>query len=712
MCLSDCFFGRKSCGAVILYQKSMTRLFILIILSAGISFGTKASEPADSLVQELKEVVVTAGNPATKLDGSKLVTTIAGTPLRDAGSALDVLAHLPMLKVDGVSVSVTGRGTPEIYIDGRPLRSDDELTFLQSDNMRKVELLLAPGAEYGSNTAAVLKIYTRRNIVDGLSFTAQANARKGRRWSAVGMLDVNYRAGKWDFFASAVSNRDDKVIKGSTVNILDYEGRTTVVGSRQNNSYRSFVLPLKAGFNYSAGEQSFGAYYRYNPERGRFFNSGTEWLDSTPEIPRDISRHTRCRSHLGSVYYDNTFGNGLQLHFDGDFKTSVADNSVSTVYRQGAYENVDSHDIRKSYFGAGKLYISCPLWGGDLTAGTQESFTHTSLDYKMMNEAVEEYLPSSLSDSRQISAAVFAAWSRKFGKLNLSAGLRYEYVDYRFKKDGITDSDISRQSSLLTPDISVGFDFGKNRSLTLSYKASTVKPPYSQLTGSLSYVGQHEIEGGNPSLRDERMHDIQLFGMWGDFFIQADVTRSIDTYAFVKKLYPAAGLQLIMQPVNIDVSALDMYMVWQRTFGVWTPDITLGLHKQWLKLGADKFGRPIFSLSFDNVVSLPSDWLLTAAVDMSSAGYVHTNRFGAIPFTMNMSVSKSFFHNALQLRLSATDIFNTANNDWKMYTFGVSVNKRQSYDRRSVTLSVTYRFRPQKSKYKGRTASEEEMRRL
>ncbi|MBO5268997.1 MAG: hypothetical protein J6B13_09605, partial [Muribaculaceae bacterium] len=63
-------------------------------------------------------------------------------------------------------------------------------------------------------------------------------------------------------------------------------------------------------------------------------------------------------------------------------------------------------------------------------------------------------------------------------------------------------------------------------------------------------------------------------------------------------------------------------------------------------------------------------------------------------------------------KLSATDIFNTANNDWTMNTYGVLVDKRQSYDRRGVTLNIIYNFQPCKSKYKGSSAAEDEMKRL
>ena len=109
--------------------------------------------------------------------------------------------------------------------------------------------------------------------------------------------------------------------------------------------------------------------------------------------------------------------------------------------------------------------------------------------------------------------------------------------------------------------------------------------------------------------------------------------------------------------------------------------------------------------------SLPHGWTITANISGSSSGDMHTNRFGGTIFTMDASVGKTLFDKALTIKLSATDIFNTANNDWTMNTFGISVDKRQTYDRRGVSLNVIYNFQPRKSKYKG-SASTSELDRL
>ena len=685
---------------------------ILLLLLASLAARGENPETSDSLTRELREIVVTAKQPATKLVGSTLVSTISGTSLAELGTALDVLAQLPMIKVADNSVSVIGKSNLEIYIDGRPMRDEQELRQLLSSNLKKVELLMAPGAAYSSTTGAVLKITTRRSFVQGLSLTDQFLLERRRKWSVLDYLALSYRAGNWEFFANGTINRNNSLAKGATTNTLVYDGKKTTVGSSRHNSFPTTTGVVKAGFNYAKGSQSFGAYYRYNPERGDFKNTGCEWLNDSPAISSNIDKHIRSHSHLASAYYENTFAEKYLLHFDGDFRRSDESNSVATTYPTSSNPTVNSTDEKASTLWAGKLYLNFPLRKGDFTVGTQDSYTHTSLDYRMLNNEVSEYIPSSLTDARQTSAALFASWSRMFGPFSLSAGARYEYVDYDFKVNGVRDKDVSRRDHLLTPDVSLGYSFNEESQISLSYKMATVKPPYSQLTGSLSYTGLHQIEGGNPGLRDERMHNIQLFGMWKGFMLQADYTRSFDTYAFVKQLYPAKNLQLLMHPVNIDVSALNLYLVWSQPIRRWTPNITAGMYRQLLQLDNHRYNKPIFSYYFDNTFSLPLGWTLTANVSGRSRGDMHTNRFGASWFSMDASVGKTVLNKSLTIKLSATDIFNTACHDWTMNTCGIYVDKRQSYDQRGISLNIIYNFHPQKSKYKGAPASESEMKRL
>ncbi len=669
-------------------------------------------EQPDSLTRELQEIVVTARQPATKLVGSTLVSTITGSNLANLGNALDVLAQLPMIQVTDNAVSVIGKNNIEIYIDGRPMRDGQELQQILSSNIKKVELQMSPGAAYESTTGAVLRIITKRKFVQGLSLSDQFELRRRRKWSVMDNLNLGYRVGDWELFANGTVNHDNSLAGGYTTNTLTYAGRLTEVGSSQHNSYPTTVGVVKAGVNYNRGTMSAGAYYRYNPERGTFVNSGTEWLDSDPVICREINKHIRSHSHLVSAYYENTFADKYMLHFDGDFRQSNGDNSVTTRYPDAHDQDVSSSDTRTSTLWAAKLYLNFPLWQGDVTVGTQDSHTRSTLDYRMLTDRVNVYIPSTLTEANQTSVAMFASWARMFGNFSLSTGLRYEYIDYLMKVNKKRDNELSRRNHLLTPDISLGYTFDDQTQLSLSYKMVTVKPPYSQLTGSLSYVGLHEIEGGNPALQDERMHDIQLFGMWNGFMVQADLIRSLNTYAFVKQLYPSDDLRLIMNPINIDVKALSLYLIWNKQIKLWTPNVTCGFYRQWLSIDGTTYNRPICSYYFDNTFSLPRGWMITANISGRSQGDLHTNRLGSTWFTMNASLGKCLLNKSLTIKLSATDIFNTANYDWTMNTYGIFVNKHQSYDQRGVSINVIYSFHPRTSRYKGNVASESELNRL
>ncbi len=687
-------------------------LTLLLTLSSASLLLAQDDTAIDSIATRLQEVVITARQPATKVRGNTLVSTIAGSRLQDLGTCLDVLAQLPMLTVTDADVQVTGKGSPEIYIDGRPLRDATELQLLMSDNIRRVELNLAPGALYASDTRAVLNIFTKRSFIDGLSLTERAQVTARRKWSADDLLDLNYRSGRWDIFASGTVARNNSLIKGYTINTLQYDGHPTTVGSAQHNTYPTTTGTVKAGFNFADGTRSYGAYYRFNPERGSFTNTGCEWIDNDAPADRDINLLIRSRSHLVSAYYDDTFADRYRLHFDGNFRSSSSTRRTDTSYPAADIPDVASTDHSRSTLWAAKAYLSFPMWGGSLVTGTQDSYTRTRLDYRMLNDDVSQYIPSSLTDTRQTSLAAFASWEKMAGPFSISAGIRYEYVDYTLLTDGKKDTDVSRTDHLITPDVSLSWSGGEESQLALSYRMATIRPPYSQLTGSLSYVGRHEIEGGNPALRDEHMHDVQISGMWNGFMLQADYTRSIDTYAFVKKLYPAPTLQLLMQPVNINVSALSLYLIWSKGIKAWSPNYTVGIYRQWLTLDATRYNRPIFSYYLENAISLPRGFLLTVNTHGNSGGYMHTNRFGASWSVTDMSVVKHFSNKAIAVTLTVTDLFNTSNNDWSMYTYGILTEKHQVYDHRGIALSIRYQLHPRPSKYKGKMASESEINRF
>ena len=96
----------------------------------------------------LGEVVVKGYLPKTQAKGDAMVTTVSGTVLEKAGTAENLLDKIPNVTAQNGAVTVFGRGAPEIYINGRKLRNQQELDQLSSDNIKSVEVVSNPGARY------------------------------------------------------------------------------------------------------------------------------------------------------------------------------------------------------------------------------------------------------------------------------------------------------------------------------------------------------------------------------------------------------------------------------------------------------------------------------------------------------------------------------------------------------------------------------------
>ena len=77
-------------------------------------------------------------------------------------------AHPCAISNEG-NLEVLGRGTPQIYINGRKLIDKSELDRLSSKEIQNVEVVFNPGAKYGAETKAVILVKTIKKQGDGLS---------------------------------------------------------------------------------------------------------------------------------------------------------------------------------------------------------------------------------------------------------------------------------------------------------------------------------------------------------------------------------------------------------------------------------------------------------------------------------------------------------------------------------------------------------------
>ena len=95
-------------------------------------------------------------------------------------------------------------------------------------------------------------------------------------------------------------------------------------------------------------------------------------------------------------------------------------------------QTVNTASKTKNSLYAVKLILSRSLGGGNLAFGGEYSPGDRTTRYVNPQGILED------DDSRfkEGSTSAFVEYGRNFGKLNLLAGLRYEYVDFKYYDQG------------------------------------------------------------------------------------------------------------------------------------------------------------------------------------------------------------------------------------------------------------------------------------
>ena len=89
----------------------------------------------------IDEVEVTANRNMQRLSKGGLITEVRNSALSELGTCRDVLSQLPGVRLNDGQIEMIGRGTPQIYINGRKLIDDSDLDRLSSKDIRNVEVL-------------------------------------------------------------------------------------------------------------------------------------------------------------------------------------------------------------------------------------------------------------------------------------------------------------------------------------------------------------------------------------------------------------------------------------------------------------------------------------------------------------------------------------------------------------------------------------------
>ena len=680
-----------------------------------------------ALVQDqymLGEAVVEAQLPRTELKGDAVVTNISGSVLEHAGTAQDLMAKIPgMIQRDGKS-EVIGRGEPVYYINGRRVLDPDELRSLMSEEVRAVEVVNNPGAAYGAEIKSVVRIKTIRRQGEGFGFALTSQAKQHLTckdfepsWS---VLDLNYRKGNLDFIGKLLywdnygyQYADIAETSFAAGNLFDQSGRLAV---RQHAGGTNSIF----GVNWQINENhSVGLQLQYN---GLLFGSYKEVVNEDVFMNKALIDNLVSENNtnmvtnggwLGNLYYSGK-ADKLEIEFNTDFQTNAECNESridesSTVNPRSIDSSVDNR------YGivASKIVFKYPVWKGQIQAGAEESYVKTRQQHRI---TFEEIAPSE-SELRENNIAGFAEYFLPLNIGQLSAGVRYEHVDYEY--DDITGTgDLERRQDNWFPSASFSTKIGKV-ALSASISGKTQRPGFWKLSNEMQYHSRFTYQTGDPTLKNEKYIDAAINANWKWLTFSTTFENIKDAIDQVGHPYGDDGITLLTyenmkSPINI----YSAYVTAAPTIGCWSPQYTAGVRKQFFNIDvADgrepsgyrnvKYDTPMFMLQFNNAFRFRNDWEFSADYRFQSRMSYGSAEILSRTNVLDFSVQKSFFKDrSLTVRLSATDVLNRSQEHVVVDYGNFYVDQNNDHRNPAILLRVSYHFNTIVSKYKGTGAGD------
>ena len=334
---------------------------------------------------ELGEVVVRATPPSTTMKGNALVTNVEGSSLAIAGNANDVLTRVPMVVSNGGKLEVFGKGVPAIYINGRKVNDLQELSQLNSTDIKNVSVITNPGASYAANVKSVIIIRTKPPKGDGFSGTFRSDNGFQHDFRTGNSFDLKYRTGGLELFANYGwwygNNRDDRSNDMTTATASgSYNQSFRTIGKQSYND-----MTGKVGFSFMFNDKhSIGAYYQNS--WNRHHTTGTipseVWQNGAllDRYNSDVNnRSTALPRHNVNLYYNSIVGK-FTFDFNADFlwyknrEFSLSDELCETRDNR----NVSTESTNRNRMFAEKLVVSHPLWQGQIRFGEEYTNTRTT----------------------------------------------------------------------------------------------------------------------------------------------------------------------------------------------------------------------------------------------------------------------------------------------------------------------------------------------
>lgn len=701
--------------ALVSHKKSLTGVEMA---GTDVQMGTISLVPD---ITTLKEVTVTVTKPFLEQKADKLIVNVEGSATAAGSTALEVLQKVPGILVRNEQVTMVGKGTPAIMIDGRLSQYTDIAQLLRdisAANIEKIEVIANPGAKYDAGGGAVINIILKRNanlgtngsagITGGMGLYNKDKIHADRNFYRLNpSFSINNRKGKLNLYGSYSFFRRNQFEYSEFDRIIEPNRFFQV--NYQPNHVNSHNFRMGADL-YADKKNTFGVIARGFVRDGLSEAENTTYqMDAvTNQVLSTFqtfnNKRTQRRNFSANINWKHSFDTiGTDLNVDLDYSAfKLTNNSeiITLVPGNPSYTN-DQLVKNPVQFIVLKADYSRPLGKKTkLEAGAKSSVATIDNFLTFIQKGVLDNNRSTDFKYTENINAVYSSLSYDLEKWQLQGGLRAEQTISK----GISRSQkvLDRNYWQLFPSAFITRKITEKFSTGLQYSKRVNRPSYQQQNPFIEYLDSLTYTRGNPLIKPETADEFKLSITYENQpFFSVSYNKKHDV--IIEDAPKQDGNLTYTTPENLAayeniVFELNFPLEFGKKISGYGGNQAIYNHYKADYLGG-KFDRGKWNwLAYWQVAYKPTDdWNFEVSgfyMTQFLEEFITIDRISAL----NFGIQKTFWNKKARITLNINDIFYSQKTKASIKYQEINVQFRQLEETRNIRLGFRYSFGNQKLK--------------
>ncbi|MFC0778073.1 TonB-dependent receptor domain-containing protein [Flavobacterium sp. HJSW_4] len=686
---------------------------------------------------KLVEVVVQSKKKTIEQKTDRLVYNLENNVTTTGGDALSAINTAPGVVVKNDVITILGKGTSRVMIDGRliELTGEELNNFLKSisaADIKNIEVISNPPAKYEADgTGGLINIIMKKGVRD--SWKNSTTVSYDQNKYGIYTLRDNFFYSKNKFrFSASVNGKTG--YKNATEN-LDMYFPDGLSKMNADTKVKNENFSGKLALDYDLSDRTTIGFQfmndRNNPDFGsdikiEKYNTQNELQNVTlnKSFTDKGSKNQTYNAHLitkidslnRKLSFDVDYFN-YNSKFDRGFIANNYNPDMEFIDINQAGRNISNQDIDNWSF---KADMEHPFQTFNLSYGAKMSFTNSLSDVVFYNTitGTPELDPSQSNRFKytENNQAVYINGDKKINeKWNLQAGLRLENTQTTGFSETINQENVNDYLKLF-PTFYASYKKNDNNTFSLNYGKRINRPRFDLLNPFRVYINSNSYSEGNPFLKPSFSDNFELAHSYKEVLRTSVFVNAITNgYGVVFTSNPETNTQIVTRENYYKGLNYGLGETYSASFADWwQSENTLYFLGSETKFIKDINATPSNSLQIDfttnNTFVLGKNTKLQIDFNYSSP---FKNGLYEIGYASSFDIGfkQDLLNKTLQIAFLANDIFNTSYlKDFTSVVNGVKQVYSQNESNRFVRLSVIYNFGNKKINVKERNFGNQEER--